>query len=218
MFKWAMGLKIGNGRALLILWSLTGVFSLLAALATISACWLLNPWFDFWRDAFSDFGVTKACCPWLYNSGLIVSASFLAIFSLFILRSSEHKIESFSSGLLFTSSLFLALIGVFHGGTRPHTFVSTWFFLQGFMSFTVLGISLYLIGDARGIAIAILSGSAPFIAILIEELRGWPSAAVAEAAGISVIAISLIITTIHYLEGILKERKAKISENSIGAH
>jgi len=43
-----------------LLWALTGIISLIVALTTIAACWILNPWFDFWRDAFSDFGVTRA--------------------------------------------------------------------------------------------------------------------------------------------------------------
>ena len=191
-------MKIDNSKYLL-LWSLTGIFSLLIALATIAACWILNPWFNFWRDAFSDFGVHSACCPWLYNDGLMVSSIFLALFSLFILKLSEHKLESFSSGLLFTSSIFLALIGIFHGGTRPHTFVSIWFFIETFLSFMVLGISLYLLGDLRGVLVAVISGSAPFIAIIVDIFHGWSSAAMAEAAGIAVIAISLAAVTEHYL-------------------
>ncbi len=153
---------------LLKLWGLTGLISLAVALTTIFLCWYLNPWFDFWRDAFSDFGVSRACCPWLYNYGLIASAFFLSIYSLFILRVSRRKLESFSSGLLFTASIFLALIGVFPGGTRPHTFVSTWFFVQAFMSLTVLGVALIVDGHAKGMFVALISGLAPILAILVD--------------------------------------------------
>jgi Predicted membrane protein len=31
---------------------------------------------------------------------------------------------------VFVAGLFLALIGIYHAGTRPHVFVSTWFFVQ----------------------------------------------------------------------------------------
>lgn len=37
------------------------------------------------------------------------------------------------------SAIFLALIGVFHGGTRPHVFVSTYFFIQFFPGALVYG-------------------------------------------------------------------------------
>ncbi|MDK2372317.1 MAG: DUF998 domain-containing protein [Candidatus Korarchaeota archaeon] len=184
---------------LLKLWGLTGLSSLAVALTTIFVCWYMNPWFDFWRDAFSDFGVSRACCPWLYNYGLIASAFLLLIYSLFILRASKSKLESFSSGLLFTASIFLALIGVFPGGTRPHTFISTWFFVQAFMGLTVLGIALLVDGHAKGIFVALLSGSAPILAILVDLTVRWPSAAVAEAAGILIIGMSVFTITPHYL-------------------
>ncbi len=183
---------------ILKLWSFTGLISLAAALTTIFVCWHLNPWFDFWKDAFSDFGVPKACCPWLYNYGLMASAFFLSIYSLFILGASKGRLESFASGLLFTASIFLALIGVFPGGTRPHTFVSTWFFFQAFMGLAVLGIALFVGGYARGLIVALLAGLAPILAVLVDLMVGWPSAAVAEAAGILIIGVSVLIVTIHY--------------------
>jgi len=190
-----------------LLWAFTGIISLIVALTIIAACWILNPWFDFWRDAFSDFGVARACCPWLYNWGLISSAIFLLAFSLFICKVSSNRIEAFSSGLFFTSSIFLALIGIFPGGTRPHTFVSTWFFVQAFMALAALGIGLFLKGDrARGILVSCLSGSAPFLGLLVEAIHGWPSAAVAETAGIVVIGISLISVTSHYLK-VLRDKR-----------
>lgn len=177
---------------------LTGLFSLLAALLVIALCWTMNPWFNFWGDAFSDFGTSRACCPWLYNEGLILSAILFSIFSLQILSSSQGRTEAFSSGLLFTASIFLALIGIFPGGTRPHTFVSTWFFVQTFLGFATLGSAIYLRGDKLGLMTALASGLAIPLATVIEDLHGWPSAAVAEAAGILIIALSMISVTMHY--------------------
>jgi hypothetical membrane protein len=106
-----------------------------------------QPLFDFWKDAFSDFGVEKARFPWLYNGGLILSSIFLMLYSIGIYEASSHKLEALSSGLLITASIFLALISLFPGGTEPHNFVSTWFFLQSFFGFSVLGIVISLKGD-----------------------------------------------------------------------
>ncbi len=177
-----------------------GPLALILALATIAICWSLNPWFDFWRDAFSDFGVEKACCSLIYNLGLIISGAMMLLYSLGILRASATRIESFSSGLLFTASIFLMLIGVFPGGTRPHTFVSTWFFVQSFMGFASLGCGILESGDMLlGLLTCLPSAIAIPTALIVDSTVGWPSAAVAEAAGISVIAVSLISSTLHYI-------------------
>lgn len=186
-------------RRLNKIWGLTGLISLTIALMTISICWYLNPWFDFWRDAFSDFGVPETHYPWVYNHGLMTSAVFLSIYSLFVLRASKGRLESFASGLLFTASLFLALIGVFPGGTGPHTFVSMWFFVQTFLGLAILGVALFVRGYFGGLVVTLLAGSAPMLALLVDATVGWPSAAVAESAGITIIGVSLLIITLHYL-------------------
>ncbi len=177
-----------------------GPLALLLALTVIGVCWALNPWFDFWRDAFSDFGVRRACCPWLYNYGLIAAGLLFLLYSAGVLLSAATKVESFASGLLFTASLFLTLIGLYPGGTRPHTFVSTWFFAQSFMGFGALGYGIYRRGDAVA---ALLTGIPSITAIpaglAIDAVNGWPSAASAEAAGIAVIAVSLISSAAYYL-------------------
>ncbi len=179
----------------------TGILALIWALVIIGVCWYLNPWFTFWEDAFSDFGV-RGSCPWLYNWGLITSAFWFSLYSLALYRSSTSKGEAFASGLLLTASIFLALIGVFPGGTRPHDFVSTWFFLQSFMGFAALGIAIYRKGSRLGLLTALPSALAPFIAVGVELTLKWPSAAVAESAGILIIGLSLFSATLYYKQSI----------------
>ena len=192
---------VNTRKAIMVAWGLTGVASLLAALTVIAVCWMLNPWFIFWEDAFSDFGGSRACCPWLYNWGLIFSALLLLAFSLYVYRVARHKVEAFASALLLVSAIFLALIGVFPSGTRPHTFVSTWFFVQVYMAFAAIGAGMYVQGARLGGAfVAGLASSAPFIGLLVEALHGWPSAAVAEAVGIAVIGALLAASTPFYVK------------------
>ena len=94
-----------------------------------------NPWFSFRRRALSDLGDARSATdPWMYNTGLIVVAAVLRIYSLYIAYESKRKLVVFSSALLFTAGIFLALVGVFPSGTRPHVFVSTWLFIQVWLS------------------------------------------------------------------------------------
>jgi Predicted membrane protein len=134
----------------------------------------VNPWFDFFRDAFSDLGGPGAGDPWIYNTGLIVAAVFLGLFSMDIIASSSNKLEAVGGAYISISAVFLALIGIYHAGTRPHVFVSTWFFIQAFLGFLIYGLGLALAGGKR----LGLSYAAVFLAALAGALAApWPSAA-----------------------------------------
>ncbi|MFP3291503.1 MAG: DUF998 domain-containing protein [Thermoproteus sp.] len=138
----------------------------------------VNPWFDFFRDAFSDLGGPGAGDPWIYNTGLIVAAAFLGLFSMDIIASSSNKLEAVGGAYISISAVFLALIGIYHAGTRPHVFVSTWFFIQAFLGFLIYGLGLALAGGKR----LGLSYAAIFLAALAGALAApWPSAAALEA-------------------------------------
>lgn len=114
--------------------------------------------------------------------------------------------EAFASALLLVSAIFLALIGVFPSGTKPHTFASTWFFVQIYMAFAALGVGMHVKGTKiRGALVTGLASSAHFIGFAVEALRGWPSAAVAEAVGIAVISLLLAVSTPSTLKEALVE-------------
>ncbi|MCG2894775.1 MAG: DUF998 domain-containing protein, partial [Vulcanisaeta sp.] len=100
--------------------------------------------------------------------------------------------ESFASAFVFVAGLFLALIGIYHAGTRPHVFVSTWFFVQMDMALIALGIGSLMGGD-RGLGLfsLLLGVLAPIPALLIP----WPSAATEEAYGIVIIDIWVVVRT-----------------------
>lgn len=146
----------------------------------------VNPWFDFLRDAFSDLGGPRAYDPWIYNAGLIVAAILLGLFSMDIIISSLNKLETVGGAYLSVSAFFLALIGIYHEGTRPHVFVSTWFFIQAFLGFLIYGVGLALAGRKQlGIAFVTL-----FVAALLGALAvPWPSAATMEAYEIILLTI-----------------------------
>ncbi|WP_297535131.1 DUF998 domain-containing protein, partial [Thermococcus sp.] len=89
-----------------------------------------NPWFSFWRNALSDLGGTNANSPWIYNAGLVVTSFFVLAFAVYLISTALNKAQTVGGAYVSVSAIFLALIGIFHEGTRPHVFVSTYFFVQ----------------------------------------------------------------------------------------
>ncbi len=161
-----------------------GVVAAVTAWLVIAISVGVNPWFIFTKNAFSDLGGPHAVDPWIYNYGLIITAIFMGLYSINLLLLSRNKVEDFASAFVFVSGLFLALIGVYHEGTRPHVFVSTWFFTQMDMAIITWGIGSLLARDRKmGLFSLLLGVMAPVIALIIP----WPSAATVEAYGIAVI-------------------------------
>ena len=146
-----------------------------------------NPWFSFFHNALSDLGdPAKASSPWIYNYGLIVTAIFVFLFSLYLILASGNKLQTVGGAYISISALFLALIGVFHGGTRPHVFVSTYFFVQFF-----LGALLYGLGSERK---AIRYGSGLFFLLaLLGTFPDWPSVALIETYEIALIMLFTLL-------------------------
>jgi len=149
----------------------------------------VNPWFIFIRDAFSDLGGPNANMPWIYNYGLIITGLIIFLYSFAQLSDSTNKVESFASGYTSLMGIFLMLIGIFPSGTRPHIFVSTWFFIQGDLSILTWGIGLVIRRWMKiGLIFIIIGIISPLIGFGVE----WPSAATVEAFGIIILDIWII--------------------------
>uniref|UniRef100_A0A7C4FFB8 DUF998 domain-containing protein n=1 Tax=Thermofilum pendens TaxID=2269 RepID=A0A7C4FFB8_THEPE len=164
-------------------------FHLVVALAVAR-----NSWWSFWEHAFSDLGGPRAADPWVYNYGLVLLGVLLALFSLGLLSASRSNGAAFASGLYFTAGIFLALIGIYPSGTRPHTFVSTWFYAQSFLATLALGLAL--LHEKRrlpGAVLLLLSLSPAPLAYLVEVLVGWPSVAAIEYFGAAFIAAAAAV-------------------------
>ncbi len=162
-------------RHIVRLWRYTGLVAAVTAWIFISLSIAVNPWFDPWRDALSDLGVEEANMPWIYNYGLITTGLIIMLYSGYLVYTSKGKLEAVGGGYVFIGGIFLALIGIFPGGTRPHIFVSTYFFVQ--MGLAILAMGLGTWGRERlysGICIAI------FILMLLGTFIDWPSAALIE--------------------------------------
>ncbi|ABL78449.1 DUF998 domain-containing protein [Thermofilum pendens] len=159
-----------------------------------------NPWWSLYKHAFSDLGGPRAANPWIFNYGLMAMGLLVVVYSFGVLLASKTKYESFAAGLLFVAGVFLFLIGYYPSGTKPHTFVSLWFYLQSFIASTALGIALLLSGrKAVGTALLALGLVPVPLGTLIEATVGWPSVAILELAGALFIGASAIVATLHYI-------------------
>ena len=168
----------------------SGIVAAILAWLIIVASVSINPWFVFTKNAFSDLGGPVATDPWLYNYGLIAVAIFTFMYGAYLAAINEEKIEVIGSSFVMVASIFLALIGIFHEGTYPHVFVSTWFFVQFDIAILIYGIGLLTRMKKLGISMILLFLVATLLAILVP----WPSAATVEAWGISAIDVWVIIS------------------------
>ncbi len=179
---------------------LAGPLAVVAAWVVIGAAWALNSdWFAFTRHAFSDLGGPRSCCPGLYNYGLMAVGVLVAAYGACVAALAATRPGIVGGGYMALAGVFLALIGVFPTGTRPHVFVSTWFFVQADLALTLASVDAVLGGYRLGKPALALSLAAFPVAGLVEAAVGWPSAAVLEAYGIIVIdAVVLALTPYYY--------------------
>ncbi|MDG6988089.1 MAG: DUF998 domain-containing protein [Nitrososphaerota archaeon] len=148
-------------------------------------CYLLNPQWILTRDALSSFGDPSfSKFPWVYNDGLGVIAVIIWVMSLGIVATSAKKMQVFGGAFWFVAGLFLALIGIYHGGTYPHDFVSTYFFVQAALAILVMGIGSFTAMDFTGAVIPVILA---IIMPLGDILIPFPSSATTEIYEILII-------------------------------
>lgn len=165
-----------------------------SSMLTILISIYYNPWFDFFKNAFSGLGSDEANMPWIYNYGLIITSIFVYLYSVYLAMESKNKLEVFASAFFFIAGIFLALIGIYHAGTRPHVFVSSYFFFQSWLSIFTWSMGIMKRKFKLGLSSLILAIIAPLLAYFIK----WPSVASLEALGIAVIYFWVLISFFSY--------------------
>ncbi len=150
-----------------------------------------NPWFSFFHNALSDLGSFEmAASPWIYNYGLILTAVFMLVFSIYLILASENRLQTVGGAYISISALFLALIGVFHAGTRPHSFVSTYFFVQFFLGMLVYG------AGSKDKAVRYGSGFIFALAVMGTLIK-WPSVALIETYEIALVMAFTVLVAVR---------------------
>jgi hypothetical membrane protein len=162
----------------------------------IGAAWLLNRgWWRFLGGAFSDLGSSRACCPWVFNTGLMAVGLVLAALGYCLYRRAAAPVSIVGAGYLGLSGLFLFQVGLFPEGTRFHTCVSLWFFLLA-----DLGLFLYLLPARRAnrcceAGFASAAAMVP-VGLLVAATVGWPSTAALEAYAVILLDAAVAAATL----------------------
>lgn len=174
----------------LLLWF--GILAMVSALLWISVAILINPAFDFFTGALSQLGSPGANHPWVYNTGLMFTSILLFLFAVSLLLHSANRVESAGSSFLMVAALFLALIGIYHGGTYPHDFVSLWFFMLSDIAILTWGIGLFLHDRTWSAYVLLLAALATGFGFIFR----WPSSAELETFGTAAIAMWAVLMTL----------------------
>jgi len=162
--------------------------------AFTSASIYLNPWFSLYTHALSDLAGPRANAPWVYNLGLVLSGLAAFLYALAIILGSGGRLEVVGGAYWSIAALFLALIGVFPAGTRPHVFVSTYFFFQAFLAILIL--ALAHIKRRKRVAYTLAS---LYLLGLLGLALPWPSVALAETYLIGLLMASVLTYNLGYL-------------------
>lgn len=167
-----------------------GLAGMAVAWVVILVAAVLNPWFAFTGNAFSDLGGPGASMPWIFNGGMMITGALICIYSWSLVVFSENKTETTGSVFFLVSGFFLVMIGFFHEGTYPHLFVSYWFFMQSLLAILAWGAGFVLDRKKRTGMLLLLLG---IVSTIVAAVVPWPSVAAIEAFGIVVIDLWTVL-------------------------
>jgi len=177
------------------IWKYSSLALLISPWFLFLSCYLLTPKWVLTKNALSDFGNPEFTKYFLvFDIGLIVLAIVIWLMSLSIVALAKNKVQVFGGAFWFVAGIFLALIGYYHEGTYPHNFVSVWFFVQGALAISIVGIGSYVDGDVKASVIQlIIAILMPLGAITIH----FPSAATIEVYEIAIMDVWLIFYLLY---------------------
>lgn len=123
----------------------------------------IAPSFNWTQNAISDLGMFESSSL-IFNSGIIISGFLLMIFSIGLPKILE--MQKISYILLFLSSFFLIIIGIFPIPSPYHIYVSVLFFISFPLCFLTLGLYSYKIKDPFKRKLGISALTIPGIAVI----------------------------------------------------
>ena len=148
-----------------------------------------NSWFEFYKHSFSSLGSPRSIHPMIYNIGMYFVGAMIILYAISFLIEANKKYNIIGATSLLFSGVFLIFVGIFHMGTRPHNFVSAWFFAQTDISLAIFAVSWLIYKMREWIAMAIILAFELFVAYA----GVFPSVATIEAFGIFMIFMMYVV-------------------------
>ena len=150
----------------------------------------INPWFTPLKYPISYLGWPKmANHYWLYNTGVLITGPFIFLFSLYLMRTAENRIQVASAIVILISSVLFFLMGIFISHHPLHETIATAFFITFF-----IGVLIHGIGEKSHYRVAYI---AIFLLFLLTPFVPWPSMGLAEIYGAIFIAIYMYLATMR---------------------
>lgn len=160
-----------------------GVVGPLVGFATTLAAIAASPTFRWTASALSDLGAPGAATPWLFNGGLVASALVTVGVAWVLWTDARHAVERLGTVVFLTSTVALALVGLFPEGTSLHSPVSITYFALLTVTLWVHGTGWALVGRVCRGLLAIWLGIAHVLAWIAWLAAGPGGIAVPEMGG-----------------------------------
>jgi hypothetical membrane protein len=119
-----------------------GIIGPIISLSFIALAINYSPWFNWFKNALSDLGVSEVAL--IFNYGLIIGGVLATIFAIGLAQIFKKKVLGFVGALtMVLSSISLCAIGVFpESAGRIHFYVSVSFFVFSVLSLFIIGAEL----------------------------------------------------------------------------
>jgi len=148
----------------------------------------LNPWFNVAHYTFSKLGkIGLANYPWIFSAGTIIGGIFMMWYGVEIVKNSIGKLQVLGGGYVLLSGIFMALIGLFPDGTKPHDFIAVVTFLSFYIGFTLFGFG------SNKKAFKFYTAFVFALALIGLLYPHWPSLCYLEIYGISLVIFDMVI-------------------------
>ena len=198
--------------------AIAGIASPIIGIITVLLSVYFSPWFIWQENALSDLGVEQAggtqIAIYLFNIGLIIAGSLIAVFAV-LTRSSlpSSRRSKIAYAILFIGGINLALVGIFTENFPViHRIVALLYFVTTPISLMIIG-SVKIASDRTFGLFSIGSGAVALVAILglvLSIVVGRAAIPVPEGAAIPEFIEAVILSVWIGIAGIRIFKTGKI--------
>ena len=197
--------------------AIAGIASPIIGIITVLLSVYFSPWFIWQENALSDLGVEQAggtqIAIYLFNIGLIIAGSLIAVFAVLTRSSLPSKRSKIAYAILFIGGINLALVGIFTENFPViHRIVALLYFVTTPISLMIIG-SVKIASDRTFGLFSIGSGAVALVAILglvLSIVVGRAAIPVPEGAAIPEFIEAVILSVWIGIAGMRVFKTGKI--------